>query len=129
MLFSELTQFIQDKGSLAISTDLPSGHTLVQLLTDESDPVESLPQTLANSLILIQDGASLRSAIEQIDMYLEPSAFTATELLDLQLSSLIVLCELSQTYAFVHHGMFVFYVNKAGINHSCWSQANVRNRN
>ena len=127
MLFSTLKERIQDKGSLALTVSLNSGHTLVHLLTDPHEVVDYLPQPLANSLNLIREGAPLSEAISQLDMHLEPSTVNVGLALDIASECSIVMCELSQTYAVVQHGMFVFYVDDAGNTFTCWSESNDRN--
>ena len=128
MLFSTLNERIQDKGALALTVSLASGHTLVHLLTDPHEVVDYLPQPLANSLNLIREGAPLSEAISQLDMHLEPSTVNVGLALDIASECSIVMCELSQTYAVVQHGMFVFYADDAGNTFTCWSEANDRNR-
>lgn len=127
MLFSALLNHIQALGPLVKTERLISGHDCYHLLTDENQSVNSLPQTLANTLNLIRDGAPIAHAILQIDMHVEPEPVDILACLK-RANCAVVFCKLTTTYAIVRDGLFIYYVHSDGITHKCWSLANVRNR-
>ena len=127
MQLSHLLVALQDRGLPTIYTSLGSGHTYVQLLTTPTESLQSLPRTLANSFNLIEDGAPIQHAIEQVDMWIEPSYLKLLSLDDLAKGCSIVFCNLSHTYVIIQHGMFSLYIDAAGTTYSCWSQSNDRN--
>ncbi len=129
MLFYTLLERIDSMVPRLAPVLLASGHVYVPPLTAENQTVESLPQTLANSLNLIQDAAPLKDAIAQLDMHIEPCEADVAPLLDIAPDCSIVLCKLSETYTIIQYGMPVLYVDKAGATYKCWSQANERNSN
>lgn len=129
MLLQTLLVALHSRRLPVIYTHLNSGHVHVQLLTDPAQSIQSLPQTLANSFNLIEDGAPLSHAIQQVDMWLKPEPTNIQSLADLASGSSIVYCPTSFTYVIVTYGMFSLYVDETGNTFTCWSQKNERNRN
>lgn len=123
----KLLQRLQGMGPLAKTEHLASGHTYTVLLTDPTQEVKSLSQTLANSLNLVKDGHTIASAIQQLDMHIEPHSVDIIHRLHGEYG--IVFCPLTHSYALVRNGMFIYYVDADGITYICWSYANDRNRN
>lgn len=127
MLFCTLTKRLQELYPEAKTDRLSSGQLYTQLLTADLQHVDLLPQTLANSLNLIEEGLPLAHAIHQLDMHLRPADIDIESKLADNCS--IILCELSCTYVLVCYGMYLIYVDELGNTYNCWSQANVRNDN